>query len=60
MQERNKITEFLKYRQKFTKREWIELNRVVEAQFAKKADQLELDDSDIAEIEKNYSFWNKD
>ncbi len=54
------IKQFLKFRKKFTKREWFELNRAVEAQLSKKADQIILDDLDIIEIENNYSFWNKD
>ena len=54
------IKQFLEFRKKFTKREWFELNRAVEAQLSKKADQIILDDLDIIEIEKNYSFWNKD
>lgn len=41
------IKKYLEFRKQFTKREWHELNRCIEAQFAKKADQLELDDSDI-------------
>ncbi|MDU2563794.1 MAG: hypothetical protein E7C96_02915 [Streptococcus lutetiensis] len=54
------IKQFLEFRKKFTKREWFELNRAVEAQLSKKADQIILDDLDIIEIENNYSFWNKD
>lgn len=54
------IKQFLEFRKKFTKREWFELNRAVEAQLSKKADQIILDDLDIVEIENNYSFWNKD
>lgn len=54
------IKQFLKFRKKFTKREWFELNRAVEAQLSKKADQIILDDLDIIEIKNNYSFWNKD
>ena len=54
------IKQFLEFREKFTKREWFELNRAVEAQLSKKADQIILDDLDIIEIENNYSFWNKD
>jgi len=54
------IKQFLEFRKKFTKREWFELNRAVEAQLTKKADQIILDDLDIIEIENNYSFWNKD
>lgn len=54
------IKQFLEFRKKFTKREWFELNRAVEAQSSKKADQIILDDLDIIEIENNYSFWNKD
>ena len=34
------IKEFLKFRSQFTKREWIEINQVVEARLNKKADQL--------------------
>lgn len=54
------IKQFLEFRKKFTKREWFELNRAVEAQLSKKDDQIILDDLDIIEIENNYSFWNKD
>lgn len=54
------IKQFLEFRKKLTKREWFELNRAVEAQLSKKADQIILDDLDIIEIENNYSFWNKD
>lgn len=54
------IKQFLEFRKKFTKREWFELNRAVEAQLSKKADQIILDDLDIIEIENDYSFWNKD
>lgn len=54
------IKQFLEFRKKFTKREWFELNRAVEAQLSKKSDQIILDDLDIIEIENNYSFWNKD
>ncbi|MCK1246267.1 hypothetical protein MX112_04815 [Streptococcus uberis] len=55
-----KIKKYLEFRSQFTKREWYELNRSIEAQFSKKADQLKLDDSDLEEIVANYSFWNKD
>ncbi|MEE3742593.1 hypothetical protein [Streptococcus dysgalactiae] len=41
------IKQYLEFRKRFTKREWFELNKNIEAQFAKKADQLKLDDSDI-------------
>lgn len=41
------IKEFLKFRSQFTKREWIEINQVVEARLNEKADQLKLDDSDV-------------
>ena len=54
------IKQFLEFRKKFTKREWFELNKAVEAQLSKKADKIILDDSDIIEIEDNYFFWNKD
>lgn len=41
------IKEFLKFRSQFTKREWHEINQVVEARLNEKADQLKLDDSDL-------------
>lgn len=46
------INEFLKFRSQFTKREWIEVNQVVEARLNQKADQLKLDDSDVEIISK--------
>lgn len=41
------LNKFLKFRSQFTKREWIEINQVVEARLNEKADQLKLDDSDV-------------
>lgn len=54
MKERTKetIKEFLKFRSKFTKREWLEINQTVEACLNQKADQLKLDDSDVEIISK--------
>lgn len=46
------INEFLKFRSRFTKREWFEINQVVEARLNEKADQLKLDDIDIEIISK--------
>ena len=46
------IKEFLKFRSQFTKREWIEINQVVEARLNEKADQLKLDDLDLEIISK--------
>ena len=46
------VKEFLKFRSQFTKREWIEINQVVEARLNEKADQLKLDDSDVEIISK--------
>ena len=46
------IKEFLEFRSQFTKREWIEINQVVEACLNEKADQLKLDDSDLEIISK--------
>jgi hypothetical protein len=46
------IKEFLKFRSQFTKREWIEINQVVESRLNEKADQLKLDDSDLEIISK--------
>lgn len=54
MKERTKetIKEFLKFRSQFTKREWFEINQIVEARLNEKADQLKLDDSDVEIISK--------
>lgn len=46
------INEFLKFRSQFTKREWFEINQVVEARLNEKADQLKLDDLDLQIISK--------
>ena len=46
------INEFLKFRSQFTKREWFEINQVVEARLNEKADQLKLDDIDLEIISK--------
>ena len=46
------INEFLKFRSQFTKREWFEINQVVEARLNEKADQLKMDDSDVEIISK--------
>ena len=46
------INKFLKFRSQFTKREWIEINQVIEARLNEKADQLKLDDSDVEIISK--------
>ena len=46
------INEFLKFRIQFTKREWIEINQVIEARLNEKADQLKLDGSDVEIISK--------
>lgn len=46
------VNEFLKFRSQFTKREWIEINQVVEARLNEKADQLKLDDLDLEIISK--------
>lgn len=46
------VKEFLKFRSQFTKREWIEINQVVEARLNEKADQLKLEDSDVEIISK--------
>ncbi|HIH2995750.1 TPA: hypothetical protein ACYQT3_002055 [Streptococcus pneumoniae] len=49
---KEKLNEFIKFRSQFTKREWIEINQVVEARLNEKADQLKLDDSDVEIISK--------
>lgn len=46
------VKEFLKFRSQFTKREWFEINKVVEARLNEKADQLKLDDLDLEIISK--------
>lgn len=43
----NTIKEFLEFRSKFTKREWIEINHVIDSRLNEKADQLKLDGSDL-------------
>lgn len=49
---KEKLNEFLKFRSQFTKREWIEINQVVEARLNEKADQLKLNDLDLKVISK--------
>ncbi len=49
---KEKLNEFLKFRSQFTKREWIEINQVIEARLNEKADQLKLNDSDVEIISK--------
>ena len=44
------IKEFLEFRNKFTKREWQELNQAVDERLKQKADQLKLDDLDLVAI----------
>lgn len=46
------IKEFLKFRSQFTKREWIEINQVIDSRLNEKADQLKLDNSDVEIISK--------
>ena len=47
-----KLNEFLKFRSQFTKREWFEINQVINDRLNEKADQLKLDDSDLEIISK--------
>lgn len=47
-----KLNEFLKFRSKFTKREWYEINQVINERLNQKADQLKLDDLDLKIISK--------
>lgn len=44
------IKQFLEFRQKFTKREWHEINEAVRLQENKRAGQIVLDDSDVYSI----------
>lgn len=46
------VKEFLEFRKKFSKLEWFELNKAVEIQENKRADEIVLNDSDIKEIQK--------
>ena len=46
------IKEFMKFRSRFTVREWIEINQTIDARLRQKADQLKLDDSDLEIISK--------
>lgn len=50
MEKEEQIKKFLEFQSSFTKLEWFELNEQFAAQYRKKADQLQLDDSDIKEI----------
>ena len=50
MDKKAAIKEFLKFRSRFTKREWHELNQAVDERLNQKADQLKLDDSDLVVI----------
>lgn len=49
---KEKIKEFLKFRSQFTKREWFEINQVINDRLNEKADQLKLDDLDVEIISK--------
>ena len=49
---KEKLNEFLKFRSQFTKREWFEINQVVEARLNEKADQLKLNDINVKIISK--------
>lgn len=46
------IKEFLEFRKKFSKLEWFEINKAIEIQENKRADEIVLNDSDIEEIQK--------
>lgn len=47
-----KLNEFLKFRSQFTKREWFEINQVINDRLNEKTDQLKLDDLDVEIISK--------
>lgn len=57
--EKQDLNLFLKFRKKFSKKEWYELQKEVDAQIKEKADKLELDDSDINSILQRFEL-NKD
>ncbi|WP_341775097.1 hypothetical protein [Staphylococcus hyicus] len=44
------IQQFLEFRKQFTPRQWYEINQIIEAQFKKKAAELQLDDQDVEAI----------
>mgnify|MGYP006935557750 CR=1 FL=1 len=44
------IEEFIKFRQKFSKREWFEINKAVEDQEREIANQIVLSEQDIYEV----------
>lgn len=46
----DKVKQFLEFRKQFTPREWQEINNIIDSQFKKKADELQLDDHDIQVI----------
>lgn len=46
------IKEFLKFRSRFTVREWFEINQAIEARLNQKVAQLKMDDSDVEIISK--------
>lgn len=46
------IKEFLKFRSRFTKLEWHEINQAVEVYLNQKVDQLKLEDIDLEIISK--------
>ena len=52
MSKKETVNEFLKFRSQFTKREWIEINQVIDSRLNEKDDQLKLDDSDLEIISK--------
>ncbi|MCE5506505.1 hypothetical protein JMA31_05220 [Staphylococcus pseudintermedius] len=49
---KNTIQKFLEFRKQFTPRQWYEINQIIDNQFKKKADELQLDDQDV-EVIKN-------
>ena len=48
--EKETIKQFLEFRNKFTKRQWADLETAINARFSEKADQLKLDDFDLKAI----------
>ncbi|WP_312039324.1 hypothetical protein [Macrococcoides bohemicum] len=46
------IKQFLEFRKQFTKKQWHEINQLVDSRFNKKAAELQLDDEDIEIILK--------
>lgn len=52
-----KVVKLLEFQAQFTKREWNELLTQINVQYSKKADELQLTDQDVTEI--NYRLTSR-